>query len=165
MAGSLPPGSKLELGEMALAVEGYAWPVIQFSPVTYRDTNTGAKVQMDALEVGFSPIRALIGQPGASVTIVGPHLQVNQDLFGPRLSSFEIVPRPEWRTIDRARAGGIDGVSRRWHRRRRHCCGLVASRWGADALRQRLADLQFEAAHRSILPGSSSRPNSGGSRD
>ena len=94
VAGSLPQGSELELGDMALAVEGYAWPVIQFSPVTYRDTNTGAKVQMDALEIGFSPIRALIGQPGASVTVVGPRLQVNQDLFGPRLSSFEIVPDP-----------------------------------------------------------------------
>ena len=47
---------------------------------------------MEALEVGFSPVRALVGQPGATVTIVGPHLQVNQDLFGPRLTSFEIVP-------------------------------------------------------------------------
>ncbi|MEO6395436.1 MAG: hypothetical protein ABIO40_05960 [Devosia sp.] len=91
---AMPPGSDIELGEMALAVEGYVWPVIQFSPVTYRDNVAGGKVEMDALEVGFSPIRALIGQPGASVTIVGPHIQVNQDLFGPRLSNFEIVADP-----------------------------------------------------------------------
>ncbi|MDP1730602.1 MAG: AsmA-like C-terminal domain-containing protein [Devosia sp.] len=92
---SMHEGSQLELGDMALALEAYAWPVIKFSPVVYTDTNSGAKVRMDALEVGFSPVRALVGQPGATVTIVGPHLQVNQDLFGPRLSSFEIVPDPE----------------------------------------------------------------------
>jgi hypothetical protein len=86
----MPAGTELELGDMALALEGYAWPVIQFSPVVYKDTTTGAKVDMDALEVGFSPVRALIGQPGATVTVVGPHLQVNQDLFGPRLAQFQI---------------------------------------------------------------------------
>jgi len=91
---SMPPHTELELGEMALALEGYAWPVIQFTPVTYRDTASGGKVHMEALEVGFSPIRALIGQPGATVTMVGPHIQVNQDLFGPRLAEFEVVPDP-----------------------------------------------------------------------
>lgn len=91
---SMPPGTELELGDMALALEGYAWPVIQFSPVVYKDTTTGAKVGMDALEVGFSPVRALIGQPGATVTVVGPHIQINQDLFGPRLADLEVVPDP-----------------------------------------------------------------------
>src|SRR6185312_16845880 len=43
----------------------------------------------------FSPIRALIGQPGAFVTVVGPHIQINQDLFGPRLADLEIVPDPK----------------------------------------------------------------------
>ncbi|MBN9346533.1 MAG: hypothetical protein J0I48_10105, partial [Devosia sp.] len=66
---SMPPGTQLELGEMALALEGYAWPVIQFSPVTFRDTANGGRVEMDALEVGFSPFRAVIGQPGATVTV------------------------------------------------------------------------------------------------
>src|SRR5690606_15539095 len=28
-------------------------------------------------------------------TIVGPHLQVNQDLFGPRLAKFEVVDEPD----------------------------------------------------------------------
>ncbi len=91
---SMPAGTELELGDMALALEGYAWPVIRFSPVVYKDTTSGAKVKMDALEVGFSPVRALIGQPGASVTMVGPHIQMNQDLFGPRLADLEIVPDP-----------------------------------------------------------------------
>ncbi len=91
---SMPPGTELELGDMALAIEGFAQPVIQFSPVTYKDTTTGAEVKMDALEVGFSPIHAIFGQPGATVTVVGPHIQINQDLFGPRLATFELVPDP-----------------------------------------------------------------------
>jgi hypothetical protein len=93
--GSMPEGSQLELGDMALALEGYVWPVIRFSPVTYTDVKTGGTVSMEALEVGFSPVRAIVGQPGATVTIVGPHLQVNQDLFGPRLAKFELVDEPD----------------------------------------------------------------------
>lgn len=92
---SMPPHTELELGEMALALEGYALPVIKFSPVVYKDTATGAKVKMDAFEVGFSPLHALVGQPGATVTMVRPHIQMNQDLFGPRLAEFEVVPDPE----------------------------------------------------------------------
>lgn len=92
---SMPAGSQLELGDMALALEDYVWPVIQFKPVTYKDDKTGGAVSMDALEVGFSPVRALVGQPGATVTIVGPHLQVNQDLFGPRLAKFEYEDAPD----------------------------------------------------------------------
>jgi len=92
---SMPEGSQLELGDMALALEGFVWPVIRFSPVTYTDVKTGGTVSMEALEVGFSPIRALVGQPGATVTIVGPHLQVNQDLFGPRLAKFDVVDEPD----------------------------------------------------------------------
>jgi hypothetical protein len=92
---AMPPGTELELGEMALALENYVVPVIQFSPVVYKDTTTGARLKMDALEVGFSPIRAIIGQPGASVTMVGPHIQINQDLFGPRLADLEIVHDPK----------------------------------------------------------------------
>jgi len=92
---SLPPSANLELGDMALALEGAAWPVLQFSPVTYTDKKSGAKVQMKALDVGFSPIRVLIGQPGATITMVAPHLQVNQDLLGPRLANFQIVNDPK----------------------------------------------------------------------
>jgi hypothetical protein len=92
---AMPPGTELELGDMALALENYTFPVIQFSPVVYKDNETGAKIGMQALEVGFSPIRALIGQPGATVTMVAPHIQINQDLFGPRLADLEIVPDPK----------------------------------------------------------------------
>ncbi|MGV3491089.1 MAG: hypothetical protein ACO1OG_07175 [Devosia sp.] len=92
--GSMPAGSQLELGEMALALEGFALPVIQFSPVVYTDTLNGGSVTMDALDVGISPARMLLGQAGAIVTVVGPHIQVNQDLFGPRLAKFEYLDEP-----------------------------------------------------------------------
>jgi len=91
---ALPPTSQLTLGPMALALENGVWPVIQFSPVLFTDSKTGARVAMDALEVGFSPTRALFGQPGATVTIVKPHIQIVQDLFGPRLTSFQLVEDP-----------------------------------------------------------------------
>jgi hypothetical protein len=89
---AMPEGSHIELGDMALALEGYVWPVIQFKPVVYTDEASGARVTMDALEVGFSPIRALVGQPGATVTVVRPYIQVSQDMFGPRLVTLKVVP-------------------------------------------------------------------------
>ena len=69
--GSLAAESQLELGDMALALEGGTWPVFRFAPVVYTDLKSGAKIRMEALEVGFSPVRALWGQPGATVTMVG----------------------------------------------------------------------------------------------
>jgi hypothetical protein len=88
---AMPATSTLSLGEMALALENNVWPVIQFSPVSLTDSKTGARIAMDALEVGFSPVRALVGQPGATVTVVRPHVQMVQDLSGPRVSSFEVI--------------------------------------------------------------------------
>lgn len=98
---ALPPTSQLQLGQMALVLENGVWPVLQFSPVLLTDSKTGARVAMDALEVGFSPARALFGQPGATITVVRPHIQIVQDLFGPRPTSFEIVEDP---------AGGLPTV-------------------------------------------------------
>jgi hypothetical protein len=91
---ALPPTSNLDLGDMALALEGGAWPVIRFSPVVYTDTQTGARIGIDALEIGFSPLRALIGQPGATVAVVGPHIQLVQDLYGPRPTTLEVIEDP-----------------------------------------------------------------------
>lgn len=91
---ALPPTSSLSLGDMSLALEDGVWPVIQFAPVVFADSKTGAKVSIAALEIGFSPARALFGQPGATVTVVKPHVQMVQDLFGPRLTSFELVEDP-----------------------------------------------------------------------
>ncbi len=91
----LPPTSTLQMGDVAIAVESGVWPVIRFSPVVLSDQLSGAHVAMDALEVGFSPLRALMGQPGASITVVKPHLQLVQDLYGPRLGRMELVENPE----------------------------------------------------------------------
>lgn len=91
---ALPPGAELELGDMALAVEQGVWPVIQFSPVTYKDSVSGANIAIDALEVGFSPLMMLIGKPGATISIVGPHIQMVQDLYGPRLTTFDMEEDP-----------------------------------------------------------------------
>lgn len=91
---SLPPTSRLSLGDMNLALENSVWPVIQFTPVALTDSKSGAKVTMEALEVGFSPARALFGQPGATITIVRPHVQMVQDLFGPRIASFDLENDP-----------------------------------------------------------------------
>ncbi|MCS6759066.1 MAG: hypothetical protein MO852_08625 [Candidatus Devosia euplotis] len=93
VSGMLPSSSQLTLGPMAL--ENGVWPVIQFSSVLLSDSKSGAKVVVDAFEVGFSSVRALFGQPGTTATIVKPHVQVIQDLFGPRLSSFELVDDPQ----------------------------------------------------------------------
>lgn len=92
---ALPPTSQLQLGHLALTLENGVWPVIQFSPVLLTDSKTGARVSMEALEVGFSPARAMFGQPGATVTIVKPHIQIVQDLFGPRVTSFELLEDAE----------------------------------------------------------------------
>ncbi len=92
---AMPPTSTLQLGDMALALEGGIWPVIHFSPVVLTDSKSGARVEIEALEIGFSPVRALFGQPGATVTIVKPHIQIVQDLLGPRVTSFEMIDDPK----------------------------------------------------------------------
>lgn len=91
----LPPASRLSLGEMNLALENNIWPVIQFAPLALDDSKTGARVTMDALEIGFSPARALFGQPGATITIIRPHVQMVQDLLGPRIASFVVEDDPD----------------------------------------------------------------------
>lgn len=102
---AMPATSSIDLGEMNLALENGVWPVIQFSPVLYTDGKTGARVAVEALEVGFSPARALFGQPGATVSIVRPRIQMVQDLFGPRLTSFQLVDDPELGATVRVQEG------------------------------------------------------------
>ena len=92
---ALPGSSRLSLGEMNLALENRVWPVIQFTPVTLTDSKAGSTVSMEALEIGFSPVRALVGQPGATITIVRPRVQMVQDLSGPRISSFALEEDPQ----------------------------------------------------------------------
>lgn len=88
---ALPENISVEFGDTALATENGFWPVIQFTPVTITDSDSGAIIRMDALEIGFLPIQAIFGRPGVSVTMVRPHIQLVQDLFGPRLAGFQLV--------------------------------------------------------------------------
>lgn len=92
---AVPPTTNLQMGEMALALESGVWPVVKFSPVLMTDSKTGARVTVEALEVGFSPVRSLLGQPGATITLVRPHVQIVQDLSGPRVTSFNLADHPE----------------------------------------------------------------------
>lgn len=86
----VPETAELEMGDMALALERGIWPVLRFAPVEFTDSKTGAHIAIEALEIGFSPARALFGQPGTTVTVVGPHVQIVQDLYGPRIGTLEI---------------------------------------------------------------------------
>ncbi len=91
---SMPDNMDLELGSTFLSLKGGGAPVLRFAPVVLTDRATGGKVEMEALEVGFSPFRAILGQPGAEITLVAPRLQVIQDLLGPRLARFELYDDP-----------------------------------------------------------------------
>jgi len=91
----VPETAALEMGDMALALEKGVWPVVRFSPVVFADSKSGARIMTEALEIGFSPARALFGQPGTTVTIVGPRVQIIQDLYGPRPGTLEIVNGPD----------------------------------------------------------------------
>lgn len=92
---AVPPSMDLQMGEMALALEAGVWPVVKFSPVLMTDTKSGARVTVEALEIGFSPVRSLLGQPGATITLVRPHVQIVQDLSGPRVTSFSLGDHAE----------------------------------------------------------------------
>ena len=92
---AVPPTMNLQMGEMALALEGGVWPVVKFSPVLMTDSKSGARVTVEALEIGFSPWRSLLGQPGATITLVRPHVQIVQDLSGPRVTSFNLADHPD----------------------------------------------------------------------
>ncbi|VAW16165.1 hypothetical protein MNBD_ALPHA12-1287 [hydrothermal vent metagenome] len=91
---SMPDFMELELGATSLTLENGVAPALRFSPVVLVDKQTGGKMKMEALEVGFSPFRALLGQPGAIITLVRPQMQVIQDLIGPRLAQFKVINDP-----------------------------------------------------------------------
>lgn len=88
---SLAEGMRLEIGEIGLALDGLFHPVLQLSPVKFVDTNIGATVPMQSLDIGFAPFQALIGRPGVTIALIAPQLQMVQDLLGPRLATFELL--------------------------------------------------------------------------
>ncbi len=92
---TLPSGSSIALGDLSLSLSSHFSPVLHFAPVTLTEDGSGATVGIDALEIGFSPFQALIGHPGAVVSLIDPHLQILQDLLGPRLASFTLTEDAE----------------------------------------------------------------------
>ncbi len=92
---SLPSDGAIELGNLSLSISANFSPVLHFEPVVFTDTSTGARVSIDALEIGISPLLSLIGQPAAVIILVNPHLQLLQDLLGPRLAAFTEHRDPE----------------------------------------------------------------------
>jgi len=92
---SLPKGFEVELGNPFLALEAAAIPVIKFSPVTFIDSKTRAKIEMESLDIGFSPLNAIFGQPGVNITLLQPKIKIIQDLHGPRLGEFEFIEDSE----------------------------------------------------------------------
>lgn len=91
---ALPPDTDLALGDLSLYLDQGFRPVLRIAPVTYTDNASGAEIAMAALNIGFSPFSAMIGQPGANITLVEPKLQVIQDLLGPRLARFVVEEQP-----------------------------------------------------------------------
>ena len=87
----LPNGFNAELGKPSLALENAIWPVVQFSPVVLEDVKNSAKIEMEAIHLGFSPVKALFGNPSVRLTLIKPQIKIIQDLHGPRLSDFEFV--------------------------------------------------------------------------
>ena len=88
---AIPSDFNVELGEISLALEGGMFPSVQFSPAIIIDKKNAAKIELKALNVGFSPIKSLFGQPSLNISLVQPHLKIIQDLLGPRIAEFEII--------------------------------------------------------------------------
>jgi len=86
----LPTGLDVHLGETSLSLDGFA-PVLRFAPVTLTQGESGGRIALDGLEVGFSPLWSFLGRPGAYVTLDRPRLQLTQELGQGRLAEFEVI--------------------------------------------------------------------------
>lgn len=91
----LPANSDVHFGNLYLSMGSQLQPVLRFDGVKFSDHNSGAGIEMAALEVGFSPFFAILGKPSAKVKLVAPKFQILQDLLGPRLAKFELVESVE----------------------------------------------------------------------
>ncbi len=88
---AIPNDYNVELGDISLSLENGILPSIQFSPAIITDEINAVKIELKALNVGFSPLKSLFGQPSLNISLVQPHLKIIQDLLGPRLAEFEII--------------------------------------------------------------------------
>jgi len=84
-------GFHVDWGDFGVALDGPFNPVVRLASVELLDAETDASIRMSALEIGISPLGLLYGQPEVRITLVEPHFQMVQDLFGPRFSRYALV--------------------------------------------------------------------------
>ncbi|WP_404403814.1 AsmA-like C-terminal region-containing protein [Pelagibacterium halotolerans] len=95
VAGLVEDDFEVSWDEFGLSLDGPLNPVFRLASVELRDVASDAVIGMDALEIGVSPIGALMGRPNARITLDSPHFQLVQDLLGPRTSNFEVSEDPD----------------------------------------------------------------------
>jgi len=88
---TLPVNFSAKLGTPTLSLENAIVPVIKFSPVVIENNKSRAKIEMEAINLGFSPIKSLFGNPSVNVAFLSPTIKIVQDLHGPRFGDFEFV--------------------------------------------------------------------------
>ncbi len=88
---ALPVDFSAKLGAPTLSLENAIVPVIKFSPVVIENNKSRAKIEMEAINLGFSPIKSLFGNPSINVAFLNPTVKIVQDLHGPRFGDFEFV--------------------------------------------------------------------------
>lgn len=81
----------VEWEDFGLSLTGPVSLGFHLSTVTLTEPATGAVIEMEGLDIGVSPIGAAIGRPDARVVLIEPRFQLVQDLFGARLSRFELI--------------------------------------------------------------------------
>lgn len=77
--------------DFGLSLTGPVSIGFHLSTVTLTERATDATIEMEALEIGLSPIGAAMGRPDARVILIEPKFQMLQNLLGPRLSRFEFI--------------------------------------------------------------------------
>lgn len=81
----------VEWDDFGLSLTGPISLGFHLSTVTLTERATDAAIEMEALEIGVSPIGAMMGRPEARVVLISPRFQMLQNLFGPSLSRFEFI--------------------------------------------------------------------------
>src|SRR5690606_30304402 len=91
VAGVVEENFEVQWNDFGIALSGPTSLAFHLSSVQLREKASDAEIGMEALEIGLSPIGALMGQPHARLTLIAPQFQMVQDLAGPRLSRFEFL--------------------------------------------------------------------------
>lgn len=91
VAGVVDDSFAVDWDGFGLTLTGPVSVGFHLSTVKLTERATDAVIEMDALEIGLSPLGLAIGRPEARVVLVEPKFQMLQNLIGPRLSRFEFI--------------------------------------------------------------------------